>query len=148
MKITTVIAGIALLLASSVAFASDTSDALSQCLGRSASTGDRRVLVRWIYSVMSSHPDLADLSAIDPQRRTTLEADAARVMERLIADDCAAEVKTALVADGTNGFSSAFEALGKLAMQDFLTHPDVAKASAAVGERIDQKRVLKALLSK
>lgn len=148
MKTARFIAGLVLTLASSAACASDTTDALSQCLTRSASEDDRRVLVRWIYGVLSVHPDLGDISGVDAKRRATLEGDAARVMERLIAEDCAADMRKALLADGANGSVAAFEALGRLAMQDFLTHPDVQKASAAAAEQMDQKRVLKALLTK
>ena len=139
---------IALLLAAPALRASESTDGLATCLTGATPKDDRRVLVRWIYSAMSVHPDLRDVSAIDDPRRAGLEADAAKVMERLIADDCATHVRAVLLSDGTDGFSTAFEALGRIAMQDFLEQPDVQRASTAIGSRIDQKRVMKALLSK
>lgn len=130
------------------AVASEATEALSACLTGAASKEDRRVLVRWIYASVSVHPDLRDVASIDTARRTALETEAAGVMERLIAEDCAAPVRRVLVADGTNGFASAFETLGRIAMEGVVAQPDVQRASAGVGERIDQQRVLKALLSK
>lgn len=134
----------AALILATPARAAPASDALVKCLGDATGTADRRVLVRWIYSVMTVHPDLADLVAMPPERREQLEKDAGVVMERLIAHDCAAEVKTALREDGTNGFGKAFEALGTMAMTDFVAQRDVQRAAEGVGARIDQKRVLEA----
>ena len=123
-------------------------DALQACIAEAATPADRRTLVRWIFAVVTRHPDLADIGALDAGRRTALERDAARVVERLIADDCTVPTREAMVAGDQAAFEAAFRTLGELAMQDFLTHPEVQSGMAGIGEQVDSARILRALLTK
>lgn len=130
------------------ATASPTSEALSQCLGRAATAEDRRVLVRWIFSAVSVHPDLGDMAALDDAARLRMTKEAAAVFERLVAQDCASQSREAIVSDGMDGYGDAFRTLGEVAMTDFVAHKDVAAAMASIGTHVDQQRVLKGLLGR
>ena len=144
--ITALALGLSLLAPS--ARASETSDRLSRCLVDSATQDDRRALVRWVFSAMAAHPDLEGLAAIDDGRRKELDETAAAVFERLIAKDCTAQARESIVRDGSEGFSSAFETLGELAMGGVVDNKQVQAGMERLGGYIDEQRVLKALLTK
>lgn len=122
------------------------SEALSTCLVEAATAADRRLLVRWIFSAVSVHPELGDVTSLDDAQRALIAKEAAGVFERLVAQDCAAASRQAILKDGMDGYGDAFRTLGELAMQDFLAHKDVESEMAAIGRHVDQQRILKGLL--
>jgi len=130
------------------AHAAEPGAALSECLKRSATPDDRRVLVQWIFSAIAVHPDLQALSTIDADKRAKIEKDAADTFERLIAVDCTAPARQTIIAEGSEGFGNAFKTLGELAMGGVVENRDVQVGMSRVGEMIDSERMLKALLSK
>lgn len=121
---------------------------LSQCLTSAVTQDDRLALVRWIFSAMAAHPDLEGLAAIDARKREELEEAGTRVFERLIAEDCTAQSREAIVEEGTEGFGEAFKTLGEVAMEGVMQDAKVQASMSRLGERIDSKRLLKALLSR
>jgi hypothetical protein len=104
--------------------------------------------VRWIFSAMAAHPDIAGLAAIDAGKREELEKAGAEVFERLVAQDCTSQSRSVLVNEGTEGFGEAFKTLGEVAMGGVVEDSQVQTAMARLGERLDTQRILKALLSK
>jgi hypothetical protein len=123
-------------------------DVLSRCLVDSATQDDRRALVRWIFSAISVHPDLKELSTVDAGKRDELELAAAAVFGRLLAQDCTAQAREAIVSEGTDGYSNAFKTLGELAMGGVVEQAEVTVGMTHLASRIDGQRVMKALLSK
>ena len=122
------------------------SQALSRCLVQAATADDRRLLVRWIFSAVSVHPDLGDVAAPEDADRNRIAKEAAGVFERLVAQDCAAASRQAILEDGMDGYGDAFRTLGEMAMQDFLVHKDVEAEMTSIGRHVDQQRILKGLL--
>jgi len=121
---------------------------LSECLKTSATPDDRRILVQWIFSAMSVHPDLQAMTRLDAPQRARLETQAAAIFERLIAVDCTVPARQTIVAEGSEGFGNAFETLGELAMGGVVENPDVRAGMSRLAEQIDSARILKALLTK
>lgn len=148
MKHATVVLALALGALAPQARAGEAGEALSKCLASSATQDDRQTLVRWIFSAIAMHPDLEGLSAIDDAKREELEKAGAVVFERLIAQDCTAQSREAIMREGTEGFSEVFKTLGELAMGGAVEDSRVQAGMARLGERLDTQRILKALLSK
>ena len=148
MKHATVVLALALGMLAPQAHAGEAGDALSKCLVSSATQDDRQALVRWIFSAIAMHPDLEGLSTIDASKREELEKAGAVVFERLIAQDCTAQSRDAIMQEGTEGFSEAFKTLGELAMGGVVQDSHVQAGMARLSERLDTQRILKALLSK
>jgi hypothetical protein len=141
-------AALGLCLLAPAAHAGEAGDALSKCLAESATVDDRRALVRWIFSAIAAHPDLKEFATIETARREQMETASAAVFERLIAQDCTAQTRTALMQEGTEGFQAAFKTLGELAMGGVVEDAQVQAGMARLGERIDTQRLLQALLAK
>lgn len=141
----------AVLLSCAAAFApahaGEAADALSECLTKSATPEDRRDLVRWIFSAIAAHPDLDGLTRVDSAQREQAEVAAAAVFERLLAQDCPAQSRQAILQEGMEGYGAAFKTLGEIAMTDVVTHGDVQQRMTGMVERIDSQRVIQALLS-
>jgi hypothetical protein len=148
MKFVVTMLALGLAVLAPAARAGEAGEALSKCLIDSATLEDRRALVRWIFSAIAAHPDLDGLTAIDAGRRDQLEHGAAAVFERLVAQDCTAQSREAIVQEGTEGFSAAFKTLGELAMGGVVTDSQVQAGIGRLTEYIDEQRILKAMLSK
>lgn len=129
------------------AHAGEAGEALSKCLSESTTQHDRRALVRWIFSAIAVHPDLKEFTTIDSARREQIESESVAVFERLIIEDCTAQTRLALMQEGTEGFQTAFKTLGELAMGGVVEDTQVQASMAQLGERIDEQRILRALLT-
>jgi hypothetical protein len=127
--------------------AGEAGEALSKCLSDATTPDDRRALVRWIFSAIAAHPDLREFTTIDAARHDQIESESVAVFERLIVKDCTAQTRLALMQEGTEGFQAAFKTLGELAMGGVVEDAQVQASMARLGERIDEQRILQALLT-
>lgn len=108
--------------------ATDPERALSDCLLASVSAEDKRTLVMWIFAVMAQHPDVRPLTAIDAAAEERIGRAASAVFQRLIAEQCAPQVREVVRRSGTDAIGSSFQKLGEAAMESLIAHPDVANA--------------------
>jgi hypothetical protein len=56
-------------------------------------------------------------------------------------DDCPQKTKAALTEDGNTAMRAAFELVGKVAMQELMTNPDVAASMSSFQEYLDKERL-------
>lgn len=122
-------------------------EALSKCLSDATTPDDRRALVRWIFAAIAVHPDLKEFTTMDAARHDQVESESVAVFERLIIKDCTAQTRLALMQEGTEGFQAAFKTLGELAMGGVVEDAQVQASMSRLGERIDEQRILQALLT-
>jgi len=119
---------------------------LSNCLVNSADAADRRILVRWIFAAVASHPDVSDMTRLTPNLLASVSKDAGGVFQKLIAVKCANESREAIINEGATAFKGAFETLGSVAGQGLMSDPSVAKAMAELGKNIDETAIMKAMI--
>lgn len=122
-------------------------DALTRCLIESTSEDEKRILVKWVFSVIAQHPDIASMTRIDAAQRTTIDRDAAAVFETLLADQCAAPLRAAMKQSGTDAIGRSFQALGTSAATDMLQNPQVVSSGAGLMKHLDMQRILMALIA-
>lgn len=134
-------AAAALLAAAPAAAAQIHIDALSKCLVGKADSGDRTLLVQWIFSAMSVHPAVRDGASVSSAKRQDLHVRAARLLERLMLKDCRPETVAAIRYDGAGAIEKAFGVLGEVAMTDLMAHPDVNRELDAMASQVDQQRM-------
>lgn len=112
--------------------ASPESDALSACLVGATSTADRELLARWIFLVMAQHPTVAPLANIPPAVRDDQNKQFAALIERLMTVDCRTQTRAAMQTGQGAGsdvaLRTAFEVLGRIAMEGMMGHPAVNAA--------------------
>ena len=125
-----------------------TSTALATCLSTSANAADRTALVQAIFTAVVAHPDLASIATVDATRRDAISAGGARVLQRLVAQNCKAQARAVLADGGLDGVRDALGELGQQALAVFTGHPKVQAGMADVLRHVDAGAVLEALLSR
>lgn len=120
-------------------------DAIGQCFANSTTGKDRIELARWVFSSMALHPDVAGSSAITPEKRESINQSTGALFNRLLAENCTKEVKEAVKFEGQAALKSAFESLGKLAMQELMSNPAVGAGFSGFEKYVDMKKLKKAL---
>ena len=120
-------------------------DAIGQCFANSTTGKDRMELARWVFASMALHPDVASNTTITPQKREAINQSTGALSNRLLAENCTKEVKEAIKFEGQGALKTAFESLGKLAMQELMSHPAVGTGFSGFEKYVDMKKVKKAL---
>jgi len=116
-------------------------DALGTCLTDNSNGKDRKELLRWIFLAISAHPEIRTLSNASEADRTDGDKRMAALMTRLIAENCAPQMRKVMQNDANQGISIAFRKLGEVAMQELMTNPDVAKSIGAFANHVDKKKM-------
>jgi hypothetical protein len=124
----------------SPAFAGATTDALTSCIADNSTGKDRKDLAQWVFAGMASHPDIKRLSTVDSSTRDDLDRTMAKLSTKLLTESCSKEAKLAVATDGNASFSSAFEYLGKLAMQELMTDPAVHASFSNYTKYLDRAK--------
>lgn len=106
---------VACILPLQVAQASAQLDRARVCLQESTSGKDRRILVQWIFTALSAHPDLREFAPLK-DRKVTIDREAAVIFERLMVKDCLAELRPL----GPTGIEAAFNHLGQIATKEMM----------------------------
>ena len=138
---------IVLLLTSNLAFAGEHTEKLSKCLTSSITSDDKTALVRWIFGSVANHPDVADIANLTPQKWDAISKNGADVFQKLIADKCASESRSAIINEGMAGYQSAFETLGSTAVGGLMSDPTVEKAMGDLQKHLSEDKLMKALMT-
>ncbi len=101
-------------------------DEMSKCLVKSMSPADQTAFIRWIFSAMALHPDVAPYAKITPAARDEFDHEAAALIERMMTVDCRKETVEALKYEGPASLETPFSTLGQVAMRGLMGHPTVA----------------------
>ncbi|HQZ61820.1 MAG: hypothetical protein WAU14_07195 [Dokdonella sp.] len=136
------------LLLSDSAVAVSSIESASTCLTDSTNGRDRKELVKWIFLAMSKHPEISGLASSTPANDEESNRRVGKLVTRLLAEDCALEVKAMVSEHGPASLSQAFEVLGRVAMQELMTQPDVNAAFSGLDRFTDQARINRAIGAK
>jgi len=121
-------------------------DDMAKCLVKSTSTEDRTLLIRWMFSAMALHPDVASLALVSKQQRDEITKRTGALFQRLLLESCKAETKEAVQDEGPQTVQYAFQVLGQVAARGLFTEPRVADSVKDLGNSVDQEKI-KALLA-
>jgi hypothetical protein len=131
---------LSLLCASKLAIAGPFADDMAKCLVNSSSPEDRTLLVRWIFSVITLHPDLTAMSAVSPKQREELSKAAGALYQRLLFDSCRSQTQQALQNEGMQTIQYAFQVLGQVASQGMFTDPHVMDGIKNLAKYVDEDK--------
>lgn len=120
-------------------------DDLSKCLVRSTGEEDKRSLVKWIFSAVALHPDVADIATVTPTQRTDMTRNTAKLFERLLTESCRTEVKQAVQYEGSQTIGASFQILGQVAARELFSNPNVSAHMAELAKHIDHKKMAEAM---
>lgn len=115
-------------------------DALATCLADSTSGKDRKDLARWMFLAMAAHPDMRELSAASKDAAEQASRSVGMLFTRLVAENCSTQVRALVKNEGPESLRTAFEFLGKLAMQELMTNREVNASITAIDRYIDRSK--------
>jgi hypothetical protein len=112
-------------------------DDMARCLVSSTSPADRTVLVKWIFSVITLHPDLTDMASISAKQRDELSRSTGALFQRLLVDSCRSQTQQALQNEGPQTLQYAFQVLGEVATRGLFTDAHVGEGLKDLGKYVD-----------
>ncbi len=121
------------------------SDDLSRCLVESSSANDKALLVKWMFTSMALHPDVAAMSNVTEAQRDEVNKAAAQMFMRLMTETCLVQSKKAIQYEGAAAVEQGFNAFGQVAGKELFAHPNVAQALAGLQTHLDTKKLETAL---
>jgi hypothetical protein len=116
-------------------------DALASCLADSTTGKDRKNMARWVFAGMSTHPDIMSLSNVKPSDRKEMDKTLAALFTRLMTENCPDQAKAVLEKEGPKGFEAAFAIIGKLAMQELMSDPNVNASFSNFVQYLDKGKI-------
>lgn len=111
---------------------------LEQCVALQTSGADRILTARWLFAVMSTSPQIADLAAVTSGETIKLNKNFAQLLTRLVAKDCVEQVRPLAEQNPTAAFESAGRALGEIAMKELMQGKEVDKSVSAYTDYLSE----------
>jgi hypothetical protein len=140
---------IGLTISASSAIAGPATDELITCMADNTTGKDRKDMARWIFVVMSVHPEILRLSNVSEKDRDQLDRIMAAIVTRLLTENCQVQAKLAMENEGGEApLKTAFGIIGKLAMQELMTNPEVNSATSSFAKYLDTNKLTSAFSSK
>lgn len=136
-----IIVTLASALITSPAIAGPAADVLGTCLSDNTTGKERKDMARWVYAGMSAHPDMQPLSKVTDAHREELDRMIATVFTRLVTENCRAQAKQAVEKEGSASFQAAFGVMGKLAMQELMSNPEVNTSFMRYTKYMDTNKI-------
>lgn len=134
------------LLATSIGFATTAiagpaSDSLGTCMIESLGSKDKKQLGQWIFFAMSAHPDVKEYSKVPQETQKNANEYIGKLVTRLLSEDCAEKVKVAAKEEGPEAIKTAFELVGKIAIQELMTNKEVSASIADYAKFVDNEKL-------
>jgi hypothetical protein len=129
------------------AVAGPTVDQLSDCLVKATTATDKTTVLQWTFAALSTHPDLKALSNVSDAQRTQLDQKFAQVLQRVIVEQCAAQTKAVIAAEGVQAVGDSFQELGRTTGEDIIKNPEVKKQLQGVLRYIDLNKLVMTFLT-
>ena len=137
----------ALMGASQMASASATVDNLSNCLVKSTTDADKKVLLQWTFVALSAHPDLQSFSQVTTEQRDGLDKNLAQVLQRILVDQCSAETKAVIQTDGLQAVGDSFQELGQETGEQILKTPEIKDQYKGLVRYLDLSKLVATFLT-
>ena len=138
---------VAMLGSAQVATASTTVDNLSSCLVKSTTSTDKKVVLQWTFVALSAHPDLKAFSQVTTEQKDALDKNLAQVLQRILVDQCAAETKAVIQADGVQAVGDSFQELGQQTGEQILKTPEIKEQYKGLVRYLDLSKLVTTFLT-
>jgi hypothetical protein len=136
---------IGLTIIESSAIAGPATNALITCMTDNTTGKDRKDMARWIFGVMSVHPEIVQLSNVSETNREQLDRTLADLVTRLLTENCKEQTKYAMKNEGSETpLKTAFGVVGNLAMQELMANQIVNSATSRFAKYLDLNKLTSA----
>ncbi len=123
-------------------------EVLATCFSESTTGRDRIDLARWVFMAMAQYPAIKELGHVLPDAQEDTNKRIGALYTRLISENCPSQTAIAIQKEGDAALQVAYEALGKLAMQELVINPQVTSVFLGAGKYIDSAKIRAALDAK
>ena len=133
-----------------VATASTTVDQLSNCLVKSTTATDKQdktTVLQWTFAALAAHPDLKVYSNVTDAQRTQLDKNLAQVLQRILVEQCSAQTKAVIQAEGLQAVGDSFQELGQITGEEILKNPEVKGQLQGVLRYVDLNKLVTTFLT-
>lgn len=120
-------------------------DELTKCIIESTSTEELTGFVRWMFALMSIHPDVQDMATITEKKHDEANQQCAALFMRILTVSCKEQSKKAWNYEGKMSFQSSFKVLGEVAMRELLSNPKVNAGAEGFAKYLNEEKIKSAL---
>lgn len=136
-----ILAGAALLtaglLAAGPSGAGPYSDDLAKCMVKSSTPADRAEFVKFLFSALAQHPDVASMAKISPQQMQAASKAAGQLVQRLLLQSCRSEARQAIHYEGVQSIYFGFQFYGQAMAAELIGNPVVAAKMKDLNNYLD-----------
>ena len=129
------------------ASAGETVDQLSNCLVKSTTAADKTTVLQWTFAALSAHPDLKGFSQVSAAQRTQLDQQLAQTLQRILVEQCSAQAKAVVQAEGIQAVGESFQELGSITGEEILKTPEIKQQLNGVLKYIDLNKLVMTFLT-
>lgn len=127
--------------------ASPTVDRLSECLVKSTTASDKTTVLQWTFVALSNHPELKQFSHVTEAQKNALDQSVAQVLQRILVDQCSAQTKAVIQADGVQAVGESFQQLGQITGEEILKTPEVKHQLNGLLRYVDMNKLVVTFLT-
>lgn len=142
-----VLMAVTLLGATQFASAGQTVDQLSDCLVKATTATDKTTVLQWTFVALSTHPDLKTFSNVTTEQKTQLDQKFAQVLQRVIVEQCSAQTKAVIQAEGIQAVGESFQQLGRSTGEEIIKNPEVKQQLQGVVRYLDLNKLVMTFLT-
>lgn len=136
-----------LLGATQVSIAGPTVDQLSECLMKSTTVTDKTTVLQWTFVALGNHPDLKAFSNVTASQKEALDKNLATVLQRILVEQCSAQTKAVIAAEGVQAVGDSFQELGRITGEEILENPEVKSQLKGVLRYVDLNKLVVTFLT-
>lgn len=146
-KLRTFLISATLLSVTQVAIAGPTVDQLSDCLMKSTTVTDKTTVLQWTFVALGNHPDLKAFSNVTASQKEALDKNLATVLQRILVEQCSAQTKAVIAAEGVQAVGDSFQELGRITGEEILENPEVKSQLKGVLRYVDLNKLVVTFLT-
>ena len=127
--------------------ASPAVDRLSECLVKSTTVSDKTTVLQWTFVALSNHPELKQFSHVTEAQKNALDQSVAQVLQRILVDQCSAQTKAVIQADGVQAVGESFQQLGQITGEEIIKNPEVKQQLNGLLRYVDLNKLVVTFLT-
>ena len=133
--------------ATQMSMASTAVDQLSDCLVKSTTATDKTAVLQWTFVALSTHPELKQFSQVTEDQKTALDKNVAQVLQRILVEQCSAQTKAVIQADGIQAVGESFQQLGQITGEEIIKNPKVKQQLNGLLRYVDLNKMVTTFLT-
>ena len=146
-KLRTFLISATLLSVTQVTLAGPTVNQLSDCLMKSTTVTDKTTVLQWTFVALGNHPDLKAFSNVTASQKEALDKNLATVLQRILVEQCSAQTKAVIQAEGLQAVGDSFQELGRITGEEILENPEVKSQLKGVLRYVDLNKLVVTFLT-